>query len=242
MGNPHPLVLLTDFGHQDAYVGVMKGVIATLAPTLPVIDLCHEIPPQAVDHAADMLAQSWSWFPKNSVFVAVVDPGVGTERRAIVCRIAGRWFVGPDNGLCSRIAPEETEARVLPDTWGLPTRSSTFHGRDLFAPAGARLAAGQVNFEQAKPIEDFIRLPRVPEGVVRSVDHFGNAITSLPAREHGFVRWRATHVPVVRTYGDGVPGTLVALTGSNGALELAVPGGSAAAYGVAIGDAVEWQS
>jgi S-adenosylmethionine hydrolase len=237
-----PLVLLTDFGHRDAYVGVMKGVIATVAPRLPVIDLCHEIAPQDVDHAADVLADSWAWFPENSMFVAVVDPGVGTERRAIVARIAGRWFVGPDNGLCSRIAPEDTEVRALPDAWGSPKRSSTFHGRDLFAPAGARLAAGQVRFDDAVPLADFVRLPPVPDGTVRTVDHFGNAITNLPARDHGFVRWRAHRVPVVRTYGDGVPGALVALTGSNGALELAVPGGSAAALGVAIGDAVEWQS
>lgn len=241
MSDLPPLVLLTDFGHRDAYVGVMKGVVATVAPTLRVIDLCHEIPPQAVEQAADLLAQSWAWFPENSVFVAVVDPGVGTDRRAIVARIAGRLFVGPDNGLCSRIAPETTEVRELPHAWGLALRSSTFHGRDLFAPAGARLANRSVRFEDAKPLADFVRLPAAPEGTVRAVDHFGNAITNLPAQNRGFVRWRAQCIPVVRTYADGVPGTLVALTGSNGALELAVPGGSAAAYGVAIGDAVEWK-
>lgn len=239
MSFPAPLALLTDFGSTDAYTGVMKGVIAGLAPGLTVIDLCHAVPPQDVARGADLLADSWRWFPEGTVFVGVVDPGVGTRRRALVGRIDGRWFIGPDNGLASRI-PGAADLRALPDAWGLPTRSATFHGRDLFAPAGARLAAGLVRFDDAAPIHDAVRLPPDPAGTVRAFDHFGNALTNLPGRSDGTVRWRGREVPVVRTYGDAAPGTLVALTGSDGRLELAVVDGSArAAHGVAVGDRVE---
>lgn len=241
MTAPPPLVLLTDFGTVDAYVGVMKGVIAGIAPGLPVIDLCHAVPPQDVARGADLLAESWRWFPAGTVFVGVVDPGVGTDRRALLARIDGRLFVGPDNGLCSRVTDAPFEARALPDAWGLPARSATFHGRDLFAPAAARLASGQVAFDDAPPLHAPVRLPRPAPGAVRAFDHFGNALTDLPERADGALIWNGRHVPVVRTYGDAPPGALVALTGSAGLLELAVVGGSArASHGVALGDAVAW--
>lgn len=233
-----PIVLMTDFGLADTWVGVMRGVIASVDPGLSVLDLTHAIPPQDVDRGADVLAQSWRWFPVGSVFVAVVDPGVGGARGSLVARIDGRLFVGPDNGLCSRIAPEATDARSLPDAWGLPARSATFHGRDLYAPAAARLAVGQARFEDAAPTP-FVRLPAAAPGTVRSIDHFGNALTNLPGWDGGAVRWRDREIRVLHTYGEGVPGELIALTGSNGLLELAVRGGSAAGlFGVAVGDEV----
>ncbi len=236
-----PLVLLTDFGLEDPWVGVMRGVIASVDPALSVIDLTHAIPPQDVARGADVLAQGWRWFPVGSVFVAVVDPGVGTARAPLVARIEGRLFVGPDNGLCSRVAPDATDARLLPGSWGLAERSATFHGRDLFAPAAARLAAGRVRFEDAEPV-DFTRLADAPPGTVRSVDHFGNAITNLPGAQGGVVRWRNLEVRVVSTYEEGEPEELIALTGSLGFLELAVRGGSARArFGIGIGDEVQWR-
>ncbi len=244
-----PLVLLTDFGVSDAYVGVMKGVIASVEPALRVIDLTHGIPPQDVERGAEVLAESWRWFPAGSVFVAVVDPGVGTARRALVARVGERYFLGPDNGLITRIAAQDAvrDVRSMPDTWGLPARSATFHGRDLFAPAAARLAAGLVAFDDAVAT-GFIALPERPPGTVRAIDAFGNAITDLPGRPDGLVVWTPAddrvpvRVSVVGTYADGKAGALVALTGSGGSLELAVPGGSAGiAAGVRVGDRVRWE-
>ncbi len=240
MSDLPPLVLLTDFGLADAYVGVMKGVIAGIHPAIRVIDLCHAVPPQDIAHGADLLAESWRWFPAGSVFVGVVDPGVGGKRGAIVARIQDRFFVGPDNGLCARVDPEDTDARTLPDAWGLPKRSATFHGRDLFAPAAARLLAGLVRFDDALPTA-FVALPVLTAGVVRRLDRFGNAITNLPGQTTGFILWRELALPVVRTYGDAPAGSLVALTGSSGWLEIVAVGGSAAEAGVAPGDTAEWQ-
>jgi len=236
-----PLVLVTDFGLADPWVGLMRGVIATVDPRVQVMDLTHAIPPQDVARGAEVLAQGWRWFPPGSVFVGVVDPGVGSARAPLVARIDDRLFVGPDNGLCSRVGPERTDARRLPEDWGLADRSATFHGRDLFAPAAARLATAAVRFEDAAPVP-FVRLPPDPVGTVRSIDHFGNAITNLPGAPGGWVIVGDERARVVRTYADGAPGELVALTGSLGHLELAVPCGSAAAErGIHVGQAVCWE-
>ncbi len=236
-----PLVLVTDFGLADPWVGLMRGVIATVDPRVQVIDLTHAIPPQDIARGADVIAQGWRWFPAGSVFVGVVDPGVGSERAPLVARIDGRLFVGPDNGLCSRVAPDSTDARRLPESWGLPQRSATFHGRDLFAPAAARLATGAVRFEDAEAAP-FVRLPPAPPGSIRAIDHFGNAITNLPGAPGGWVVAGDHRARVVRTYADGEPGELVGLTGSLGHLELAVPNGSAAAErGLYLGQPVRWE-
>ena len=141
-----PIVLLTDFGYQDHYAGVMSGVIATIAPGAPVIDLTHGIPPQSVTAGALALAQSWRYFPSRAIFVGVVDPGVGTSRLPIALETAaGARFIGPDNGLLTlaadaaglKRAVELREAR-----YRLSMVSATFHGRDVFAPAAAHLARG----------------------------------------------------------------------------------------------------
>lgn len=239
------IVLLSDFGLSDVYVGVMRGVIASIAPGVPVVDLTHGVPPQAVAVGARWLAESWRYFPEGAVFVAVVDPGVGTARRPVAVRAGGRTFVGPDNGLFALLPVDE--AREITAPWGLTPRSATFHGRDVFAPVAARLAAGAAFDEVGPRVEALLPLveprPRGGVGEVLWVDHFGNLVTNLPGRAAGVVRCAGRDAPVVGTYGEAPPGALVALTGSGGWLEVAVVGGSAAhRLGVGAGAVATWSA
>lgn len=237
------LALLTDFGLSDPWVGVMKGVIAGIAPDARVIDLTHGVPSQDIRVGALHLDASWRYFPEGTVFLCVVDPGVGSSRRPVVVRAADRLFVGPDNGLFGLLP--DAEARLLSAPWGLPNPSRTFHGRDLFAPAAARLCAG-ARFEDAGPLlgaPQPIDLPRPdgPHGQVLLVDRFGNLITNLPGRDDGVVRIAGQAAPVARTYASVEPGALVAVTGSTGHLEVSVRDGSAAErLGASTGTVVTW--
>jgi S-adenosylmethionine hydrolase len=239
-----PIALLTDFGLEDVYVGVMKGVLGSVAAGHPVIDISHGVPPQDVRIGALLLDAAWSYFPERTVFIVVVDPGVGTTRRPVVVQAANRLFVGPDNGVFGLLP--EPETRLITAPWGLPTRSRTFHGRDLFAPVAGRLAAG-ARFEDVGPaLHDPtpLALPaaRGGEGEVLHIDHFGNAITNLPGVDRGRVHVAGTSVPVVRTYGEGQPGQAIALCGSTGRLEVAVRDGNAAAeLSLSPGDPVRWE-
>ncbi len=237
------IVLLTDFGTDDLYVGVMKGVIGTLAPGLPVVDLAHGVPPQAIGVGAAWLDAAWRYFPVGATFVCVVDPGVGTTRRPLAVRAGGRTFVGPDNGLLGLLPIDE--ARVIAADWGLEPRSATFQGRDLFAPVAARLAAG-ADFAAVGPLAGTIVAAPVPApalhaGVVLWTDRFGNLVTSLGPRTDGVVSGEGWRAPVVRTSGDAPDGALVALTGSAGRLELSVVGGDAGRrLGLGAGQPVTW--
>jgi len=222
----------------------MKGVLATRAPGVPVIDVTHGVPPQAVRVGALFLDAAWPWFPLGTVFVCVVDPGVGTRRRPLVVRAAERLFVGPDNGLFG-LLPDPV-VREITAPWGAPRCSTTFHGRDLFAPVAARLATGAA-FEEVGPIVADpvpLALPVAAAGQVEIlyVDHYGNAVTNLPGADAGAVRVGALRLPVVRTYGAAPPGAVVALTGSTGRLEVAVRDGDAArALGIGPGAVVQWE-
>jgi hypothetical protein len=241
-----PVALLTDFGLSDPYVGVMKGVLATHAPGVPVIDVTHGVPPQDVRVGALFLDAAWPWFPTGTVFVCVVDPGVGTSRRPIVAAAADRLFVGPDNGLFSLLPARRTRAITAP--WGLPQRSRTFHGRDLFAPVAARLATGAAFDDVGPLVDDALNLsipaPRGDEGEVLYVDHYGNAVTNLPGIDAGvLVLGTGERVPIVRAYGDRAAGEALALTGSTGRLEVAVRDGSAAGrFGLHQGSPVRWEA
>lgn len=237
-----PIALLTDFGHRDPYVGVMKGVIAGLSPGSALIDLCHEIPPQDLRLGALHLDAAWAFFPARTVFLCVVDPGVGTARRPVVARVGQRRFVGPDNGLFGLLPVEE--AREITVAWGLPRRSRSFHGRDLFAPVAARLAAGADFADVGPPVElQRLELPRPvgDEGEVLWVDHYGNCVTNLPGRDDGWLCCGSRRARVCGAYGEAAPGELLALTGSTGRLELAVREGSAAALGIGVGSRVRWE-
>ncbi len=237
-----PIVLLTDFGLKDHYVGVMKGVIADLAPEARVIDLLHEVPPQDVFAGAFHLWTSYRYFPAGSIFVAVVDPGVGTKRRGLLLEAHDRFFIGPDNGLFTLVLDETEDFRAFSlenSRFFLPKVSHTFHGRDVFAPCAAHLFRGEDPEEFGPPVRDPVRLPVPPLreepqrliGTVIHVDRFGNLITNIPAarlpRPPKAVIFRGERIPFRRTYGEAPPGTPLALVDSDGLLEIAVSGGSA---------------
>jgi hypothetical protein len=187
---PRPIALLTDFGLQDAYVGILKGVILSRCPEARLFDLSHDIPPQDIWAGALCLASAVAYCPPDTVFLAVVDPGVGSDRRALCLRSEGRLFVGPDNGLlwpaASALGIPEGFCLDRPEFW-LPSPSATFHGRDVFAPVAAHLSLGTAPECVGTPlpnpvtltIPEPIRTPGRVMGEVIHVDHFGNAITNL---------------------------------------------------------------
>lgn len=244
-GNPvkHPplLALTTDFGLNDIYVGVMKGVILSICPGARILDLTHGIPPQDVLAGCLALEAARRYLPTGTVHVAVVDPGVGTDRRAVAVRTDRDAFVGPDNGLFSFLAPAEIrEVRYLDNPQlTLTPRSATFHGRDVFAPVAAHLAEGTDWSELGTLATEISRLPLPkPEvspdgftGQVLTFDRFGNAVTSFRADhlspERNRVLVAGQEIPVKTTYGDVGPGQPVALVGSSGRLEIAVRDGDA---------------
>ena len=185
-----PLVaLLTDYGTADAFTGILKGVLAQIAPGLPFADLTHEIPPGDIQRAAILLWQARPYFPTGTVFLCVIDPGVGTDRRGLVVESAGQFFVGPDNGIFTFVLQDLFHAWELsnPDL-ALPNPSLTFHGRDIFAPAAAHLALGSRAHQFGPPVKDPARLPLprlefLPpdaiQGEIMTIDRFGNLLTSL---------------------------------------------------------------
>lgn len=230
------LTLLTDFGTADGYVAEMKGVLATLAPGVPIVDLTHDIAPQDVEGGRLALARCWRRFPESTVHLAVVDPGVGSGRAALAVESDGRFLVGPDNGLLSpALLRGDARVVVLP----VPAHAApTFHGRDLFAPAAAALAIGTPLAALGEPhLQPVLR--RTPEarrladgaieGVVMTIDRFGNAITNLVGARGGMVEVAGASLPVRRTYAEGRDGEAIALVGSSGFVEIAVRDGSAAA-------------
>lgn len=242
-----PIVtLLTDFGTADGYVGEMKGVILSRAPEATIVDITHDIRPQDVESGRLALARVWRRFPAGTVHVCVVDPGVGSSRDAIAVASDGRFLVGPDNGLLSpALLVAGARAVRLPVP---PGASPTFHGRDVFAPAGAALARGVALDSLGEPATEPIvrRTPeprRLPDGSIRgeviAVDRFGNAITNLVGHRGGQVEVHGTSLPVRRTYAESAPGVPVAVVGSAGLIEVAVRDGSAAsALGLARGSEV----
>ena len=239
------LTLLSDFGLQDVYVGVMKGVIAQINPRLQVIDLTHQIAPQNIAAAGFYLINAYRHFPQGSVHVAVVDPGVGGSRRAIAIQTSIGFLVGPDNGLFSGVLAQSPAIAVVelsnPDYWYSPQPSFTFHGRDIFAPVGAHLASG-VDFKELGPTlapEDLVQRSLLGwqetnsgiAGYIQAIDTFGNLITTIPGDriqdKQWFLEIENVKIKVGQTYSDSSPGEPVGLIGSHGWLEIAINGGSA---------------
>ena len=191
------ITLLSDFGLSDVYVGVMKGVIAQINPRLTVIDLTHEIPPQNLAAARFNLMNAYLYFPLGTVHVAVVDPGVGSHRRGIALQIDAGFLVGPDNGLFSGVLHQTRVLAAIeltnPKYWRTPIPSTTFHGRDIFAPVGAHLASGVPLEKMGEGIdpETLVQLaipPHTPTasgvvGCIQYIDHFGNLVTNIPGAE-----------------------------------------------------------
>jgi S-adenosylmethionine hydrolase len=251
-----PLIsLLTDFGCRDWYVGAMKAVLASLAPGVPIVDLSHGVPAHGVAAGAFVLERNRAHFPDGTVHLCVVDPGVGSARAAVALRADGQYFVGPDNGLFGTLASAEDLEVVELDPLGVTegTPSTTFHGRDLFAPAAARLARGEALAglgPSAEGLEPVVPWWREIEGGLSApilwVDHFGNCITGLPRSALD----RMGFAPVVEvggrsllglqeTFSDVPRGEPLAYVGSSDTLEIAVrEGHGARSLGVGVGDEV----
>lgn len=255
------LSLMTDFGLKDGNVGVMKAVIWGIAPNAQISDLSHLISPQNVAEAALILFRAAPYFPAGTVHLVVVDPGVGTARRAIAAQIGDQFYVGPDNGTLTLWLQKKPAARFFaldkPQYW-LKEVSHVFHGRDIFAPVAAHLAAGLPLEALGTPFDDplLLQLPqprRLPNGLRGEVihsDHFGNLTSNIRAEDLGDrlqspqkLRVRLNNVEIsglVNTFGERPAGELVALIGSTGNLLACLVNGSAAAQlNSKIGDAFE---
>ena len=259
------ITLLTDFGLRDGYAGIMKGVIYRIAPDAKIADLSHTVGPQNILEGALVWSRSYAFFPDGAVHVAVVDPGVGTQRRPIAARLGNFFFVCPDNGLITPVL-EETEKAGAPvefvhlnqPRFWLPQVSNVFHGRDIFAPVAAHIANGVPLRELGTPITDPTRLnlPR-PERTsngwkaeIITIDHFGNLNTNLnyqdlqdpgmqPKNMRVYIAGREIH-GLVKTFGDRGRGELIALIDSDNSLAIAIVNGNAAhELGVGFGDPVE---
>lgn len=244
------ITLLTDFGTADSYVAEVKGVLLSRAPAALPVDLTHAVPPGDVRAGAYVLGRAWHRFPVGTVHLAVVDPGVGTARAALALAAHGHWFVGPDNGLLtSALSGAATDVVSLPAP---ATAAPTFHGRDLFAPAAAALAAGVPLRDLGVP---FTGIPlqltgAAPHyegksivGEIVYVDRFGTLVTNLdPEVVPGYAVLEIEDLeigPLRQTFGDVVTGGLVAYVGSGGAVEIAVRDGSAARrLGIGVGGRV----
>ncbi|MEK7402112.1 MAG: SAM-dependent chlorinase/fluorinase [Gemmatimonadota bacterium] len=232
---PTIITLLTDFGTADGYVGEVKGVLATAAPDASIVDITHDIPAHDVDAGRHTVSRYWRRFPPGTVHLAVVDPDVGTDRSAIAVASDGQFLVAPDNGLLSHalLQPGAQVVRLAVS----PGASPTFHARDVFAPAAARLACGATVASLGTIGHDpVVLLTPEPEldvtgaavGQVIAIDRFGNAITNLMAQRATRVHVAGRTLKIVRTYGHLDPGEAGALIGSNGYVEVVVGQGSAA--------------
>lgn len=255
------LSLTTDFGNLNGFVGTMKGVIWGIAPGVQIADITHDVPAQNIRQGAIALARAVPFFPPASVHVAVVDPGVGTVRRAIAARLGDQYYVLPDNGLITPMleAAESAHCEIQfvhlnrPEYF-LKTVYTTFHGRDIFAPCGAHLAAGVPLQELGDAISDPVRLPLsrpVPTATgvtahILTIDVFGNCTTDLPVAQVPSLatlrlRLRGQEVHgVIPSYGHARVGDLVAVTDSEGFVEIAIVNGNAArVHGIQLDDPVE---
>jgi S-adenosylmethionine hydrolase len=256
------ITLLTDFGVGSPYVAQMKGAILSLNPRAALVDITHAISPQDIAQGAWVLAEVADSFPAGSIHVAVVDPGVGSEREIVYAEIAGRHYIAPDNGLLGRLAARTPPSRIVALTerrFWQPHVSATFHGRDIMAPVAARLSLGLDAGELGAQRQSLVRLaepevrilPNKIEGRVRSIDSFGNLLTDITAEMlSGAPTDERVQIccdehetqGIFRTYSDQPEMTLMALIGSGGYLELAIVGDSAAVMlGVRVGTPVTIQ-
>jgi S-adenosylmethionine hydrolase len=255
------LTLTTDFGTKDGFVGTLKGVIWSICPEAQIADISHEIAPQNVLEGALALWRAYPFFPPGTVHVAVVDPGVGTQRRPIAARLGGQFFVGPDNGLFTPMYEDarrnEWRLEIVQLTnarYFLPNVSRTFHGRDIFSPVAAHLARGVSFGDLGPPVTEPVRIQLLhPQSTadgwqahVTVIDVFGNLTTDLPAAEvlgrgQPLFRLRGREVRgLSESYGHREAGDLIALVDSENYVEIAVVNGSAAhALGAQVGDPVE---
>ncbi|MDZ8104833.1 MAG: SAM-dependent chlorinase/fluorinase [Nostoc sp. DedQUE12a] len=241
-----PLVtLLSDFGDRDVYVGVMKGVIAQINSQIMVVDLTHQIPPQDLAAARFSLMNAYPYFPAGTVHVAVVDPGVGSRRRAIAVQFAQGFLVGPDNGIFSGVLSQSMAIAAVEITnlnfWRTPKPSKTFHARDIFAPVAAHLASGVPLKQLGQEIDpaslvklDIDECQQTTTGVlgyIQYIDRFGNLVSNIPGSYVEGKTWcvqaAGLSIPGCETYSNVKVGEAMALVGSHGWVEIAVNSGNA---------------
>ncbi|MBD2531568.1 SAM-dependent chlorinase/fluorinase [Nostoc flagelliforme FACHB-838] len=241
-----PLVtLLSDFSDRDVYVAIMKGVIAQINPRLTVVDLTHQIQPQDIAAARFSLMNAYAYFPVGTVYVAVVDPGVGSKRRAIAVEFAQGFLVGPDNGIFSGVLSQSPAIAAVELTnlnyWRTPQPSKTFHGRDIFAPVGANLASGVPLKQLGQEIDpaslvklDISNCKQTTNGVagcIQYIDHFGNLVSNIAGTHVQGKTWcvqvAGLSIPGCETYSDVNVGEIIALVGSHGWVEIAINRGNA---------------
>lgn len=248
MTKPRVITLMSDFGSADAYVTAMHGVILFFAPYAVIVDACHDIAAGDIRAASWVLGQYWRLFPPQTVHLAVVDPGVGTDRHALAVEADGHVFLVPDNGVLTWVLREAQEvklARLKPDAHRPGELSATFHGRDIFAYVAGLLAGGHGQLSDfSEPVRGLVtgdwgivrkELDRIVGEIVH-VDRFGNLITNITQKQVQETGWASyavqagplTNIPLYRTYGDVAQGEMLALYGSSGTLEIAVSRGSAA--------------
>lgn len=260
MAAPPLITLTTDFGEGSPYVAAMKGVILSLNPDARIVDLTHAIPPQDIRRGAQVLAEVAPLFPAGTLHLAVVDPGVGSARAIVYVEFGDQRFIGPDNGLFSRLATAQTPSKIRAITdeqWFRHPVSATFHGRDVMAPAAAHLTLGVDPDALGPPLARLTtldwpgatKLANRIEGQVAAIDSFGNLVTSITRDQLAGVPTDETVAVycdehetrgIFRTYSDQPATTLIALIGSNDCLELAIVDDSAAAMlGVPVGASVE---
>jgi S-adenosyl-L-methionine hydrolase (adenosine-forming) len=227
------IVLFTDFGLAGPYTGQTLAVLQQMAPRVPAVSLFADAPSARPQPSAYLLAAYATWFPPRTVFLCVVDPGVGSARRAVIAEADGRLYVGPDNGLFDLVLRRAGEARLWEIDWRPEALSASFHGRDLFAPVAARLAAGEPLAQLARPAADEAPLRGWPDDLAEIVyiDHYGNAMTGLrgnvvPPAAHLMVGSRS--VAAAATFSAVPPGEAFWYVNSNGLAEIAVNGGRAA--------------
>lgn len=230
------ITLLTDFGTADGYLAEVKGTLLSLAPGAALVDLTHDVPPGDIADAAYCIGRSWKRFPAGTVHLCVVDPGVGTDRRAIAVSAGEQYFVGPDNGLFSEVLGARNAACISVAV--IPGAAPTFHGRDVFAPVAAALATGAAFASLGSPVTDPVKLPQNrPQrrgeflvGEIIHVDRFGTLVSNLPAARiapNAMVRIGVYDLPLRTTFADVPPGDPVAFAGSGGTIEIAVRNGRA---------------
>ena len=249
------IALLTDFGLTDHYVAVMKGSMLSVNPNAVIIDICHAIKPQAIREGAFILKEAYSSFPKGTIFVAVVDPGVGSNRRALCIQTSRGYLIGPDNGVLALALESETDyviREIQNDQYFRKPVSATFHGRDIFGPTAAWLTKENIFTKMGPVLQNIQKLPMTKAhleadsivGEIIYVDHFGNALTNIPRKmvKTGKKQVRVRSVQLKKICGffsEGEAGKLMAVWNSSEVLELAVPNGSAAVkFGLKTGDKV----
>ncbi len=245
---PRPIITLSsDFGTSDHYAGVMKGVILGICPTAEIVDITHEIRPYEITEGAFTIAQIYPYFPKRTIHVVVVDPGVGTSRRPILVEAAGQFFTGPDNGVLAMVYErEKSKVRELTtEKYFRRPVSRTFHGRDIFSSCAAHLAQGVRPAQFGKLLDDYLRPlfmkpirsgKRTWNGAILKIDHFGNLITNFHIDEFPDVKLRPVEIQaglqtirrLALTYAGTEPDEVFAIIGSSGYLEISANQSSAA--------------